>query len=245
MRRSPKKPLSNTTQNAKIVTLLDAEAEIAALKARVKRLEDWRSEENGEDAFSSEGQEVPKKRRGAKPKHSGGIYHDREMFVRFFEQHWPEIEPLCGPKPNVRLYRAFLESHGKPNLGQMGGVARQLLGRIEFWREFLSVPKYRARYRDDPRVLAGALAGVPDIGLWRSLKLCPPRTCTVPMNERAMRSYLKRKHPDVYERLTASTDLFHVTAWWKEYRTKDKQLKGHRAVGIIRWWKAGASTSTR
>jgi len=227
MRRSPKKRNSNTTQNAPRVVLFDAEAEIAALKARVKRLEDWRSEENGENSFSYEGRELPKKRRGPPPKHSSGILHDRDMFVRFFEQHWPEIEPLCSPRPNARLFRAFLELHGKPNLGQMGGVARQLLDRIEFWEEFLSIPKYRKRYRENPRILAGALAGVPDIGLWRSLKLCPPRTCEVQMNDRAM-----------------STDVIHVIGWWKEYRTRDQVLRGCKAADILRMWDAGVRKPT-
>ena len=48
-----------------------------------------------------------------------------------------------------------------------------------------------------------------------------------------MRSYIKRKHPDVHRRLLASTDILHVTAWWKEYRTRDRMLKRYRAVDLM------------
>ncbi len=163
------------------------------------------------------------------------------MFVRFFEQNWPEIEPLCGPKPDIRALRKIFSSFPIQEFGQIGETAQKLFDRIDFLEKFLTVSTLRARFRDDPRVLAGALAGVPNVGLWRSLRLCPPRTCKLPINERAMRSYIKRKHPDVHRRLLASADILHVNDWWKEYRTTDRMLKRYRAVDLISAWQSSES----
>jgi hypothetical protein len=236
MRRNRSKAPFNSTHNAHKRAEFDAQAEIAALKTRIARLEARLVDDDDCEIVVGVDTDILVKRRRPQTKHSPAIYQDRDMFVRFFEQNWPEIEPLCGPKPKTRALRSILSSFSTQQFGQLGETAQKLLDRFDFLEEFLTLPKLRSRFRDDPRVLAGALAGVPDVGLWRSLKLCPPKTCKVSMNERAMRSYLKRKHPDVHQRLSASVDLIHVTGWWQEYRTRDKLIKGYRAIDIIRAW---------
>ena len=219
MRRNQPKGPPNSTQNAPMPAEFDAQAEIASLKARIARLENRVLDADDFENFAGGDLGIPGRRRGPRTKHLAEIHWDRDIFVRFFEQNWPEIEPLCGPKPDIRALRKIFSSFPIQEFGQIGETAQKLLDRIDSLEIFLTAPKLRARFRDDPRVLAGALAGVPNVGLWRSLRFCPPRTCKLPINERAMRSYIKRKHPDVHRRLLASTDILHVTAWWKEYRS--------------------------
>ncbi len=239
MRRNEQKGSQDSTQNAQEDAELNAQAEIALLKLRIARLEARILDDDDDEISAGVGGGIPVTTRAPQTKHSSGIYRDRGLFVSFFEQNWPEIEPLCGPKPNIRALRSILSSFPIQQFGQIGETAQKLLNRIDKLETFLTDPKLRARFRDDPRVLAGALAGISDVGFWRSLKLCPPRTCKLPINERAMRSYIKRKHPDVHRRLLASTDILHVTAWWKEYRTRDKAIKNYKAVDLIRVWSAG------
>jgi hypothetical protein len=241
MRRTSASHSIKATHSATKLPKFDAQGEIAALKARITRLERRFEAEDDWNRELAVGPSLPKTRRGPKAKHPFEIHENRDMFVRFFEQYWPEIEPHCGPNPNIRALQAIFKSFPIEKFGQLGETALKLSERIAYLEEFLSTPKFRVRFRSDPRALAGALAGVPGVGLWRSLKLCPPRTCTVPMNDPAMRSYLERRHPDIYRRLTSSTDLLHVTAWWKEYQTRDKAIKNYKALDLIRVWNAGGS----
>lgn len=254
MRPTVSKRPGNSTQIAPIEAKLDAkpafrrlEARVAVLEARNKRIEQEinrlaaRFAENGFEqlGLSMKVGEAPPAKRGPKQRHSFAIVQDRDDYVRLLEQYWPEIEPLCGAKPNRNSLKLLFSALAVPELGPLGDTAKKLLERIAFVEEFLTNPKLRRRFNGDPRVLAGALAGVPQIGLWRSLKLCPPRSCKVPIHDRTMRSYLRRKHPALERALLAGLDLPQLAAWMREYRTRDRFLREYQAVDLLRAWGQG------
>lgn len=255
MRRRPGQSKANSTHGEQGSTLPDAEPEIRELHSRIMRLEGQvarllkRSPDRlAVDEFTSAMRvgRPSKNKRGAKPKHSYDIAQDRDTFVRFFESYWPEIEPLCAPKPNMPALRSLFSAFLGPEFGEPREAAARLLARMPYIEEFLTNPRMRARFRGDPRALAGALAGVPEVGLWRSLKLCPPSTCKLPVNDSAIRSYIQRKHPPLYRALDAGMELPQLVAWMKEYRTRDKTLQQFGALsGLMRAWDAGRPPDSR
>jgi len=215
------------------------------LESRVRRLEE--AVFGSEAALSSRPKERIRMKTGPKPKRPPTIYDDRDDFVFLFESYWPEIEPKCVPTLDIGgLKRIFADiSFIEIMPIQIALTINKLLDRLSFIEAFFADPKLRGRFRGDPRVLAGALAGVPGVGLWRSLKLCPPKTCKLPMGDRAMRSYIRRKHPALDNALTAGKDTLGLALWLKKYRTRDNFLKTYSAQELMDAWKAGAPDSSQ
>lgn len=244
MRRTLTKNGKNTTRKAQLQPEFDVRAEITILKARTARLEarftaedQWRRQTTVGPTSSA--------KRGPKPKHSPDILQIRDLFVRFLEEYWPEIEPFCGPKPNMRGLREIFSSFSGPEFGQVGTTAQWLLERLTYIEQFLTGPRMQKRFRNNPRVLAGAIAGVPGIGIERSLRLCPLESCVIPMQYRALRSYLRRNHPDLYRALLVGLDVPQLIAWLREHRSEDKLLKQYGAVDLKEAWDSGKADYSR
>ncbi len=233
MRRTTQDSSSISTHSAHSTQKFDAELVIAELVRRVARLET--ALENGVGPIDYLAQEIPTvkpKKRGPKPIHFQGFLADRDTLVRMFENHWPELEPLCWPKSKAKSLLRVLEAISAEKMSSYAQAARRLI------EQFDSVLKFLAsdRFRHDPRQIANALAGVPQVGLWRSLKLGQSRSCTYPIGQRAMKAYLKRKHPMLYRRLAADPDLLNFVSVLRSYRTKDRWLAGLNAQYLHQCW---------
>jgi hypothetical protein len=229
MRRKRALRRENTTQTEQFDAKYD-------LEARVRRLEESVFKNKAE--VSSHPKKRIKMKSGPKPKRPPTIYDDRDDFVYLFESYWPEIEPKCVPPIDIEGLKRIFTALTAMEIGKIAEAAKKLLDRLPFIEEFFANPKLRDRFRGDPRVLAGALAGVPEVGQWRSLKLCPPITCKLPMGDRAVCSYIRRKHPALHNALTVGIDTLGLGPWLKEYRTRDKTLKKYSAQELIDAWKA-------
>jgi len=247
MKRGSGEPPPIATHNATLSPKFDAEAEISALKIQVAELTKHVARLRcraayQDDEFASDAEPVDlRPKRGRKQRHSRNILSDRDTLVRLFEGNWPELEPLCGTELCIDALMSFLASIAiDSNRGQTGEVAQRLIDSGGAVQEFLSTPKFQKRFRGEPRVLAGALAGLPRVGPWRSLKLCPPRTCAVQLNDRAMPSYIRRKHPKLFRALEAGMDVVQTVAWLKDYRTRDKRIKRLKAIELHHMWKSGS-----
>ncbi len=92
----------------------------------------------------------------------------RNYLVNMLENYWPEQFPLMSRPSKPKTLREFLIIIAKPNFGMNGEMAKHLLDNFESLIEFLK----SNRFRNDPRQIANALAGVPELSFWRSLKLC-------------------------------------------------------------------------
>jgi len=244
MRRTPTKAGINTTRKADIEPEFDARAEITAIKARMARLELRIPAEERKRTQITVGPTSSAKR-GPKPKHATDIHSKRDQFVLLLEAYWPEIEPFCGPIPNMHGLQSIFASLSRPQFGHQAEPARELLQRITYLEQFLTNSRMQKRFQKNPRVLAAALSGVPGVGLERSLRLCPLKSCVIPVQHRAMRSYLRRIHPNLYRALLAGLDCLTLIAWLKEYKSKDEVLKQYGAIELQEAWDTGKADYAR
>jgi hypothetical protein len=232
-RRDAKSRIS--TQNTHFGRQIDATRSIQELEDRVARLE--RLLESAAAPLDYGAGIVPieeRKRRGPKPIHLQMLRSDRDALVQMLENYWPELEPLCGPKPEPKSLRAVLEAIPSHQTGWYGPAAKQLLKHFDVFVKFLSTD----RFRRDPRQIAGALAGVPSIGTWRSLKLCQAVPSNYPIGNRAIKSYLRRRHLELYQRLSADYSLPNFVIALRKYRTKDQKLAAFGAQYLYQSWPA-------
>ncbi len=266
MRRRTLKRAPNATENAVSTPKYDVsgeletlKAEIASLRSRVDALERKRRNESVAGVSDELAQDRGAKR-GPKPKHSPDISIQRDMFVRLFEKYWVEIEPLCGAwnedgtavarPPDMKKLRTFLvRLRDNPQGFQEAESAGELVERLTELETFLTQPSTRRyfsgnpnqernRTGGDPRQLANALAGVPKIGIWRSLKICGAKEarCAVDMQETALPSYIRRKHPLLCRALEARQGML-LSSFLVSYPIKhDPHLRNLKADELQRIW---------
>ena len=233
MRRTAEVASSISTHSAHRRMKFDAERVIRALEQRVARLE--KALENGVGPIEYLVQEIPTsepKKPGPKPIHFQGLLADRDTLVQMFENYWPEIEPLCYPKAKPDSLLRVLEAISTQKMSSYAESAKHLTKQFDAILKFLTSD----RFRRDPRQIANALAGVPQVGLWRSLKLCQSRPTNYPIGQRAMKAYIRRKHPVLFRRLAADADILNFVSALRSYRTKDQWLAGLHADYLHMCW---------
>jgi hypothetical protein len=233
MRRTEEVASSISTHSAHLRVKFDAERLIRALEQRVARLE--KALENGVGPVDYLVQETPTgepKKPGPKPIHFQGLLADRDTLVQMFENYWPEIEPLCCPKAKPKSLLRVFEAISTQKMSSYAQAAKHLTKQFDAILKFLASD----RFRRDPRQIANALAGVPQVGLWRSLKLCQSRPTNYPIGQRAMKAYIRRKHPVLFRRLAADVDILNFVSALRSYRTKDRWLAGLHAHYLHMCW---------
>ena len=157
--------------------------------------------------------------------------------VQMLEYYWPEIEPLCFPKPNAEGLRMVLASIPRQMLDRYKLPAKKLLSLLPEVLKFLPTD----RCRRDPRQIANAFAGVPAVGKWRSLRICQADPCNHPVGSRAIRAYIRRKHLELHGRLKADDSLLNFVTALRAYRSKDAKLKAFVPKYLFDSWKQCAA----
>lgn len=248
----------NSTLVAQYIGKFDAgRSNRGPLEDRVKRIEDWIAQQTTQKLKNSvilqkrkHMAKLPRKR-GPKTISDAELASRRDGLVRFLESNWPELQSLCVPKLNpVALEEALVAfATGASD----DPVARALEGTVDDHRaaagrllenfsqlQFL-LEKHQDRVAGDPRQIANAMAGYPEMGFWTSLKRCQRLPFRVGIHPRAMRAYIQRKHPNLYKKLSERPSLSELAAFRNRYRTKDKVLAGLTAVDLERIWANGIS----
>ena len=182
-----------------------------------------------EDPIPDEG----RKRPGPKAVHIWSLLAERDHLVRMLENYWPQIEPFCIPRGNADALRKILEAIRKDAHGRHGLAAQHLLANLEEVIKFISGD----RFRNDPRQIANAFAGFPQVGIWRSLKICQASPCPEPIGHRAIRAYIRRKHSTLFQDLAADHALINFVSAFKRYRSADPKLKMYNAATLYKLWK--------
>jgi hypothetical protein len=54
-----------------------------------------------------------------------------------------------------------------------------------------------------------------------------------------MRAYIRRVHPKLHDKLAELPALSELAVFWRQYRTKDMNMKGLTAEDSEQFWKAG------
>jgi hypothetical protein len=170
---------------------------------------------------------------GPKPLHEGLLSSDRDQLIQMLEFYWPELEPLCRPKPNPHGLRRVLESIPHHLGGYHAYAAQHLLKHLP---ELLKV-LVGDRFRRDPRQIANAFAGFPKISIWTSLKRCQAKPCNIPIGNRTIRAYIRRRHPELHGRLIADYSLVNFAAALRSHRSNDTMLIAFGAQHLYQVWK--------
>lgn len=219
---------------------LDAHRAMRELQERVSKLERWNAEHFGPDVeelfkvFAARERKKP----GPKPAHNGMPLTNRDHLVYFLEGYWPEIEPQCIPKPNPSALKVVLhaiksrERKLPANQARHHWAVQHLLQFLPQVIQFLSSD----RFRRDPRQIANAFAGVPNVGSWRSLKLCQAQPCNHPIGQRAIKAYIRRKHPELYGNLLADESLVNFSRAIRGHRSKDTRLAAFNPQHLHSCW---------
>ncbi|MGD0470298.1 MAG: hypothetical protein ABSA54_18100 [Terriglobales bacterium] len=234
MRRTSSKSAKNSTQSSHLERKLDATRLIRDLTERVTKLE--KAFESAVAPLDLAASEIPvgePKRPGPKPIHFWGLLSDRDTLVQTLEYYWPELEPLCWPKPKPKILTMVLEAIPKQRSGWYAQASKHLVEQIDTLVEFISTD----RFRRDPRQIANAFAGFPKVSIWRSLKLCQSSPCNHPIGSRAIKSYIRRRHPELFRNLDADYSLPNFASALRAYRTKDQKLTAFRADYLYQSWK--------
>jgi hypothetical protein len=240
MRRDRQRTEHNSTQTAKSRKYFDAERSIRELQERVSKLERVVQQSVGYDledlgAFPTS----ERKRPGPKPKHSSGMLtHNRDELVQMLELYWPEIEPLCWPMPNRQGLEELWQRIARHDEGLPPSQQRHLWAAQHLLTHLPKVIEFLAgdRFRRDPRQIANAFAGVPNIRTWRSLKLCQASPCNDAIGRRAIRAYIRRKHRKLYERLSTDHSIVNFATALRAYRTRDASIRALSAEYLLGCW---------
>ncbi len=233
MRRKESKSEDNSTHTLPAKREFDARRSIQALQKRIAKLESAVADLiAARNADFDELPQAERKRPGPKPRHRGMIFSDRDRLVEMLEYYWPEIEPMCSPRPNGEGLKRVLESIPGQALGRYEFPAKHLLVHLSQVLEFV----LGDRFRGDPRQIANAFAGFPNVSVWTSLKLCQGRPFDNPIGNRAIRAYVRRKHRELHGRLTADYSLTNFATAIRDYRTKDAKLNPFDARYLYTSW---------
>ncbi len=235
------------TQRMRKKTNYDAHSRQRALEQRVakleKRVEDLEAQQASEKLRRSL-QLRPTRRRGRPAEYKPYIFSIRDDIVRMLEEYWPELQLFFAWSDKSANIKAALESIARRPEHIPGGhdriSAQHLLDHFDTLVAVLSSD----RFRGDPRQVANAMAGVPDIGWWRSLKICGETPCSLPVGERAVREYLRRKHKRLYEILVAADD---PSLTLQQYRTRDRLIIAMQSDPryAAQIWQAGVADISR
>jgi hypothetical protein len=235
MRRKTLKASNVSTHNAHPSKEFDAVRSIRALEERVRQLESDLGHLRGSTDLAHIPSLAPaRKSPGPKPVNVWMVLSDRDNLVQMLEYYWPEIEPLCVPAPDAKMLSRVFDSISKLEPRRYEHHARHLHKYVAEVCDFLLTN----RFRSDPRQIANAFAGFPAVGIWRSLKICQASPCNDPIGSRALRAYIRRRHPRLYERLSADYSTPNFAVAMKKYRTKDQKIIGcGGAFSLYIWWK--------
>ena len=130
------------------------------------------------------------KNRGPKALYRGDILRFRDRLVMVVEAYWPELQTaLRTPVDEAALLHLLTAIHRKSQTEASEHVVNCVDSLIELIK--------KNRVRNDPRQVANALAGLPNITIITSLKRCGRKKnrCEIAIGQRARRAYIERRHP--------------------------------------------------
>jgi hypothetical protein len=195
-------------------------------------LHDWSSELSPE-----------RKKPGPKSINDAALISRRDRMIQMLESYWPELEPLCWPKPDERSLQNLLRRiarNERQSHGRHAHVADHLRENLPGVVKFLS----SGRFRRDPRQIANAFAGSDSMGIWRSLKRCQAHRSNEPIWQRAVRAYICRKHARLFAKLAADFSLPNFANSLRAYRGKDPNLRALTAHYLyVCWGKSDPDTA--
>lgn len=125
------------------------------------------------------------------------LERQRDDLINFLEPRWPDLlKHMRRPKSSAHLEQAIkVASPGAETTWPYLHLTRNIR---ELWDYLKS-----GRYKGEPRQIANAMAGVPDM-TWRSaLDACTKHPSRLPINPPAFKDHIRRYNPELLRALIA------------------------------------------
>lgn len=166
--------------------------------------------------FSLPRQQPPAIKPGAKPKLARqDLFERRDRLSDCCGYHWPEFSWAIQPATSAADLRKRL---GALNFSEYREEeAKRLIENCDALWEFTQ----SRRFHGDPRQVADAMAGVPELRWRTSFNVCQANPTRIPLHLRAEKDYLRRKFPERFLDLLAARTEREVLAALRKARTED------------------------
>jgi hypothetical protein len=208
---------------------------IAELEKRVAELEQQFHSMNHFDLPTA-----PKPKRGPKPRlRESELLRRRDSLIYWLEDNWPELSRAIRKAKNgeqlipaLRRMRPLSTQYEQPPFCCDWKQHWPLL-----W-EFVSKSK---RYFNNPRNIANALAGIPELSWKRSFDVCSNHPSHLEIQARAVLDYLRRNVPERLKAIRAVNGDVEQIQQILQTRTKDIQLiiLSQRAMNVAQYLSEG------
>ena len=239
MRKVPSKEVK--LRAPKSIEALDNELQRAL--QRIEKLERAMAE-NGLEVSSSASWE-PKKRNMGRPR---GVEMDElrqraSSLSLWLEDNWPEISlGIRMAKNEQQLAEVFRSNRLNPSVFERPFYKEPERFAGDCWR-FIHAEKRSNKYGGNPRNLAAAMAGLPEISPRTSFNRCAGwlNKKGYPVRTRAYRDYLQRKFSDRFRMLLNATSTEEVAKILRGTRSKDKVIRHLRENPhkVVYWLQCG------
>lgn len=241
MRKSP----ATHSNLEEAFSLATAERLIANLIERVARLEEQLNFDSltAMPIAKSTRTPIAKRGRGRPAKlATDTLLKRRDSLANWLESHWPYLSrALRNPSGPETAIGAILEAKKR-----LPGVFLPPFHNdpVKFQNELWSFLK-SGRFHGNPRTLAAAMAGLPEMASKTSIDICSAVPSKLMVHNNAIWDYLRRYFPERWRELREVTTPEQVKAVLDKSQTKDptykllkKHSKDHPEV-VLEWFKDG------
>jgi hypothetical protein len=162
----------------------------------------------------------------------------RDALVLWIEENWPEVELAIRKARNAEdLHASLKRARGSGTHPFQPLFYHQPEKYLQQLWAFLCSD----RYHGNPRDIAGAMAGMPELSWKRSFDICGGHKCATFKHPRAYRDYLKKKFPQRFRELLAAKNAEEVIGILKRSRTKDQHYLAlsQNSARVLTWLEAG------
>ena len=229
MRKTPQKE-----QKSEVLNFEDEmRRRLSAFEDRVSRLE---AESVGISHLPPEPPPV-KRGKGRRPRiERDEVLKRRDQLVTWLERAWPILlKALRKAKRSQDAVAAMIEAKAREAfVGQRPPFEKNPQEHEAALWQFLQ----SGRFHENPRNLAGAMAGLPEISWKRSFDICSRHPCKYMVAEQSWRDYLRRKFPQRLQELRMAKTTEEVRKVLRKSRTHDPTyefLKEHPEE-VILWF---------
>jgi hypothetical protein len=211
MRKAPPRSKDSEEENS----LITIKKLLFELQERVATLEDEVFDGSLRRIFAA----PVDRRKGRRPKLAQEeVLKRHKSLTTWIESSWPELSVALRKARNADgALSAMLRARGN------GSYPFQppFYHRLEQHKDDLWSFLQSGRYHGNPRTLAGAMAGLPELSWKRSLDICSRHPYQGGMQIQAYWDYFRRKFPDKLQELMAATNSLQVRLILNRSRTKD------------------------
>jgi len=218
-----------------VLSLPDVNKSLAEIKERLEKLE--------AEVFATGVEVLPspvvKRKKGRRPLLEQKILLERrDNLTNWIERNWPYLSV------------ALRKTRSSPDAIAAIIAAKKRMPGL-FQPPFYKDPdKYATalcqflksgRFNGNPRNLAGAMAGLPELSWKRSLDVCSTHPCKHPLATEAYWDYMRRYFPDRWQELRQTTTEEQALAVLAKSRTHDPAFNylKEQSGNILKWFNAG------